>query len=86
MNQQIFSYQLPCPLDQVYWDETPPSRHHKNHTNHAPETLTCKELDLLDQIPSRHCDGPSDIQKFETPSQVDPPVVLPVVRQTYTPN
>ena len=76
------SDQLPCPLAQVRWEELPPSRHHKNHTNHAPETLTCQELDMLDRMPSGHCDGPSDIRKCETPPRGGPPMVVQVVRLT----
>ena len=82
MNQQILPDQLTCPLAQVRWEESPTSRHHKNHTKHAPETLTCQELDMSDRIPSGHCDGPSDIQKCERPPQGDPPVVAQVVRLT----
>ena len=80
MNQQIFSDQIPCPLDQVRLEELPPSRHHKNHTNHAPETLTCQELIMSDQIPSGYFDGPSDILICGTPPQGGPPEVVQVVR------
>ena len=79
MDQQIFSDQLTCPLAQVCWEESPPSRHHIDHTNHAPETLTCQELDMLDQIPSGNFDGPSDILKCETPYKGDPLKVVQVV-------
>ena len=73
LNQKISSDKIPCLLAQVHWEELPPLCHHKNHTNHDPETLTCQELDMSDQIPSGHCDFPSDILKCERLPQVTLP-------------
>ena len=56
-NQKIYSYQFSCPLDQVRCKELPHSLHHKDHTNHATETLTCQELDMYDRIPSENSYG-----------------------------